>query len=160
MLTIPSDGPLHTELKNAVQTGKSFVVQLDTGKTSRSGQYEQFVVTPLYGSDRPILEKLSLDEVRDKIFQSIRDTVAIDENMVLTLDTKLSGVILDSLDLVEITMGLEDEFDIEIDDKIAEKFKCIRDIAGHIFKKLTEPESDELGPDVLAVNDSPFVGRA
>ena len=42
----------------------------------------------------------------------------------------------DSLDAVEIIMALEDEFDIEIPDEEAEKFKNIGDIAKFVEQKL------------------------
>ncbi len=38
----------------------------------------------------------------------------------------------DSLDAVEVMMALEDEFDIEIPDEDAEKFKNIGDIVRYI----------------------------
>lgn len=37
----------------------------------------------------------------------------------------------DSLDAVEIVMGLEDEFEIEIPDEKAENWKTVRDIYSH-----------------------------
>jgi len=41
----------------------------------------------------------------------------------------------DSLDLVEITMALEDEFDIEIDDDDAYTFEKVGDIYNYFIKK-------------------------
>ncbi len=38
----------------------------------------------------------------------------------------------DSLDVVEIIMGLEEEFDIEIPDDEAEKIKTVQDIIDHV----------------------------
>ena len=41
----------------------------------------------------------------------------------------------DSLDAVEIVMGLEDEFEIEVEDEVAEQWKTVQDIYTH-FEKL------------------------
>ena len=146
MLTIPSDkdstcdcdrvyGPLHAAFRNAVQTCKSFVLRLDSG--------ERFTVAPL---------RLSFDEIRDKVFQAIYDAVVVDKT--LTLETKLSEVVEDSLDSVEILMEVEDAFDIDIDVSdetlrhIISRFKSIRDIANCVFEELSKSKSDELGPEL------------
>ena len=42
----------------------------------------------------------------------------------------------DSLDEVELLMALEDEFDIEIPDQDAEKFKTVKDIVDYVELKV------------------------
>ena len=42
----------------------------------------------------------------------------------------------DSLDIVEITVGVEEKFNLEIPDEDAEKFKTIRDIASYLEEQL------------------------
>lgn len=41
----------------------------------------------------------------------------------------------DSLDVVEIVMGLEEEFDVEIPDEDAEKIKTVKQIVDYIDEK-------------------------
>jgi len=41
----------------------------------------------------------------------------------------------DSLDEIEIVMALEDEFDIDIDDEDAEKFKTFKDVVKFVQSK-------------------------
>lgn len=54
----------------------------------------------------------------------------------LTIDTHLMNDLgADSLDTVEIAMGIEDEFGIDIEDREAEKLKTIRDIVNLIELK-------------------------
>jgi acyl carrier protein len=38
----------------------------------------------------------------------------------------------DSLDAVELIMAIEDEFDIEINDEVAQNMKTVRDIVTHL----------------------------
>lgn len=42
----------------------------------------------------------------------------------------------DSLDAVEVMMDIEDEFEIEIPDEDAEKFKNIKDIVAYVESKI------------------------
>lgn len=51
------------------------------------------------------------------------NTITIDENTVLISDLGLS-----SLDLVNLAVAVEDEFDIEIPDRIIKTFKTVGDV--------------------------------
>lgn len=69
------------------------------------------------------------------MFEKIRDIIVeqlgLDNADALTMETSLKEDLdADSLDAVEVIMALEDEFDIEIPDEEAEKFKTI----GHIVE--------------------------
>ncbi len=69
----------------------------------------------------------------DKVKEIIIDQLGLDADREIKPATSLMGDLeADSLDAVEIIMALEDEFDIEIPDEDAEKFKNIGDIAGYI----------------------------
>lgn len=75
---------------------------------------------------------------REKIFESVKKVVmeAIDEEgKVITEDTSIVDELgLDSLDIVEMLMALEEEFDISIDDSVAEKFVKVSDVIDYIEK--------------------------
>lgn len=75
---------------------------------------------------------------REEIFESVKKVVmeAIDEEgKVITEDTSIVDELgLDSLDIVEMLMALEEEFDISIDDSIAEKFVKVSDVIDYIEK--------------------------
>lgn len=71
--------------------------------------------------------------VFDKVKTIIIDQLGLDADTVVEPTTSMMGDLeADSLDAVEIIMALEDEFDIEIPDEEAEKFKNIGDIATFI----------------------------
>ena len=75
---------------------------------------------------------------REEIFESVKKVVmeAIDEEgKVITEDTSIVDELgLDSLDIVEMLMALEEEFDISIDDSVAEKFVKVSDVIDDIEK--------------------------
>ncbi|MBE6083475.1 MULTISPECIES: acyl carrier protein [Tissierellales] len=75
------------------------------------------------------------------VFEKIRNIIAeqleIDDSEEITLETSIMGDLdADSLDAVEVMMGIEDEFDIEIPDEDAEKFKNIGDIVNYVQSKI------------------------
>ena len=49
----------------------------------------------------------------------------------------------DSLDIIEIVMALECEFDIEIPDKVSKKFITIQDVIDYINKKVKKIEKKD-----------------
>ena len=66
--------------------------------------------------------------VFDKVREIIAEQLDVDTEEI-TLDTSLiKDLEADSLDAVEIIMALEDEYNIEIPDEVAEEFKTVGDI--------------------------------
>ena len=65
------------------------------------------------------------------IFERVREIIAeqlsVDDIEEITMETSLTKDLeADSLDAVEIIMALEDEYDIEIPDEVAEEFKTVK----------------------------------
>ena len=75
---------------------------------------------------------------REEIFESVKNVVmdAIgEEEKTITEDTSIVDELgLDSLDIVEMLMALEEEFEISIDDSAAEKFVKVSDVIDYIEK--------------------------
>ena len=70
------------------------------------------------------------------VFEKIRDIIVdqlkLEETMV-TMDTNLmKDLEADSLDAVEILMGIEEEFDLEIPDEEAETFQLVGDLVKYV----------------------------
>ena len=63
----------------------------------------------------------------EKIRAMICEEYEIDEDEV-TPETNLEDLNFDSLDMVEIAMDIEDEFNVEVPDDALEKFQTIGDI--------------------------------
>ncbi len=73
----------------------------------------------------------------DKIVEIIAEQLGIEGVEDITTETSLmKDLEADSLDAVEIIMALEDEFNIEISDEEAEKFKNIGNIAKYIEENI------------------------
>ncbi len=74
----------------------------------------------------------------DKIFIKVRKLIAdhlrVDEARI-TMETAFKEDLrADSLDLVELIMGLEETFDLEIEETAAENIKTVGDAVGYIQK--------------------------
>ncbi len=75
------------------------------------------------------------------VFEKVRDIIAehleIEEVETIKPETSLmKDLEADSLDAVEVMMDIEDEFEIEIPDEDAEKFKNIKDIVAYVESKI------------------------
>ncbi len=57
------------------------------------------------------------------------------EKMSLSANTTFEELNIDSLDMVELLMGIEDEFDITVDDEDVENFTTLGDVAEYISNK-------------------------
>jgi acyl carrier protein len=66
-----------------------------------------------------------------KVRDVIADVLKINESEISN-DSKLSELGADSLDKVEIMMGLEEEFDLDVSDEEAEKMNTVQDIIDYI----------------------------
>ncbi len=54
----------------------------------------------------------------------------------LTMDTTFEDIDADSLDIVELVMALEEEFDLEISDQEIENIKTVGDVVKYIESKV------------------------
>ena len=68
----------------------------------------------------------------DKTFEKIRDIVVeqlgVEADEVSIDSTFIDDLGADSLDIVELIMAFEEEFNIEIPDEAAEKIKTVQDV--------------------------------
>lgn len=70
--------------------------------------------------------------VFDKVKEIINDTLSCGED-IITMDAVLIDDLgADSLDIVELVMALEEEFDLEIPDSDAEKVVTVGDVVEYI----------------------------
>ncbi len=75
---------------------------------------------------------MSSEEVFDKVKEIIVEQLGAAESAV-TLDASfIDDLGADSLDIVELIMSLEEEFDMEIPDSDAEKIVTVNDVVEYI----------------------------
>jgi acyl carrier protein len=69
--------------------------------------------------------------VFDKVKSIVVDQLGVDEADV-SLETTFEELNADSLDIVELIMALEEEFDLDIPDEEAEKIRTVGDAVNYI----------------------------
>lgn len=72
------------------------------------------------------------DEIFEKVKKIIVEQLGVAENTINTEASFLDDLGADSLDIVELIMALEEEFDIEIPDADAEKVSTVGDVVDYI----------------------------
>ncbi len=75
---------------------------------------------------------MSSEEVFEKIKRIIVDLLQVSEDTVTMESHFIDDLGADSLDLVELIMGIEEEFNIEIPDGDAEKVVTVGDVVEYI----------------------------
>ena len=77
--------------------------------------------------------------VFDKIREIISDKLGISEDEI-TMDTSFEDLGADSLDIVELIMAIEEEYDVQVSDTEAEKAKTVGDVVKYINTLVGEEE--------------------
>ncbi|HER24210.1 MAG TPA: acyl carrier protein [Candidatus Atribacteria bacterium] len=73
-------------------------------------------------------------ESMDKIKKIIVDQLGVDESKITEDSSFVDDLGADSLDIVELIMAFEEEFDLEIPDEDAEKIKTVGDVVKYLSK--------------------------
>lgn len=75
---------------------------------------------------------MSEQEIFEKVKDIVVEQLGVEAEKVTKEATFVDDLAADSLDIVELVMGIEEEFDIEIDDSEAEKIVTIGDVVEYI----------------------------
>ncbi|GHV46568.1 acyl carrier protein [Clostridia bacterium] len=78
--------------------------------------------------------------VFDKVKAIIVEQLSIDEDKVKEDSNLIDDLGADSLDVVDLIMSLEEEFEIEIPDEDVEKIKTVENIVKYISANTKEEE--------------------
>lgn len=70
--------------------------------------------------------------VQDKVSKIIVDQLGVEEDEVTSAASFTDDLGADSLDIVELVMAFEEEFDLEIPDEDAEKITTVKDAVNYI----------------------------
>jgi len=77
-------------------------------------------------------EEITPDEVTERVLDTVRNYEKVDSAKVTKTSHLIKDLGLDSLDVVEVVMALEDEFCIEIPDEQADNIASIPDAVSYI----------------------------
>lgn len=83
---------------------------------------------------------MNQEEILAKLKAIVMDRLSVDENQIKPEASFVEDLSADSLDIVELIMGIEEEFDIEIPDEDAEKLTTVGEAAEYIKSKLTSQD--------------------
>ena len=75
---------------------------------------------------------MTSEEIFDKVKEIIVEQLGVAENAVTAEASFIDDLGADSLDLVDLIMALEEEFDLEIPDSDAEKVVTVGDVVDYI----------------------------
>ena len=71
-------------------------------------------------------------EMEQKLIDIIAEQLSVDREKVVPGASFVDDLGADSLDLVELIMAMEEAFDVEIADEVAEKIVTVQDAVNHI----------------------------
>ncbi|NBX69088.1 MAG: acyl carrier protein [Proteobacteria bacterium] len=74
--------------------------------------------------------------VEEKVKSIIVEQLGVDMETVTPEASFIDDLGADSLDIVELVMTMEEEFDLEIPDEDAEKIKTVNDVISYIKTKV------------------------
>ena len=79
---------------------------------------------------------MKLEEVQAKLKEIVMDRLNAEEEQIKPEASFVEDLGADSLDIVELIMGIEEEFDIEIPDEDAEKLTTDGEAMNYVKAKL------------------------
>ncbi|KAF8661186.1 hypothetical protein HU200_003217 [Digitaria exilis] len=80
-------------------------------------------------------------ETVDKVCNIVKEQLALPDGTAITAESKFAELGADSLDTVEIVMGLEEAFGITVDETSAQDIATVQDAANLIEKLVLEKAS-------------------
>jgi len=76
------------------------------------------------------------EELLSRLKEIIVDRLDVEDEQIVPEASFVEDLGADSLDIVELIMGIEEEFDIEIPDEDAEKLTTVGEAMNYTFSKL------------------------
>jgi acyl carrier protein len=73
--------------------------------------------------------------LQPKVAKIIEEQLGVDQEKIKPEASFIDDLGADSLDIVELVMAMEEEFDIEIPDEDAEKLKTVSDVTNYLTSK-------------------------
>jgi len=70
--------------------------------------------------------------VEQRVKEIICEQLGVSEDQITAEASFIDDLGADSLDIVELVMALEEEYDLEIPDEEAEKARTVQDVVGYI----------------------------
>lgn len=75
----------------------------------------------------------------DRIKEILIDQLKVDES-IINRDVSFDSLAVDSLELLELVVSIEEEFDISLDDQKLSKLETLGEMANYILEKITDEQ--------------------
>ncbi|ODV79776.1 acyl carrier protein [Suhomyces tanzawaensis NRRL Y-17324] len=108
-----------------------FAVRAARAPAARISLASHFVKPVRFYAVAPI----SREEVATRAFEALKTVAALQESKITLESSFQKDLGLDSLDTVEALVALEEEFDLEIPDKISDEIKTVGEAVNYIFEE-------------------------
>ena len=113
--------------------GKSTTASNLSAALSQNGmKVMQIGCDPKSDSTKALMGGTAIPTVLDKIREFVVEQLSVEPELVDIDSNLMDDLEADSLDAVEIIMAVEEEFDLEIPDADAEKFRTVRDMVEYV----------------------------
>ena len=86
----------------------------------------------------PLREESNVPSVEEKVIEIVCENLGVNKEQVTRQTSFQEDVGADSLDIVELVMELEEEFEITIPDEQAEKIKTVGEAIDYIERELAK----------------------
>jgi len=73
-----------------------------------------------------------VDNILDRVIDIVAEELAVDRDEVTEDSSFIEDLGADSLDVVELVMAFEEEFDVEIPDEDAENIRTVEDAVSYL----------------------------
>ena len=73
--------------------------------------------------------------MQDKVIKIIEEQLGVESDRIKPEASFIDDLGADSLDIVELVMAMEEEFEIEIPDEDAENLKTVQDVMNYLQSK-------------------------
>ena len=70
-------------------------------------------------------DEVDVEAIEKKVIKIISDQIGVDKSEITHEISFINDLNVDSLDIIELVMGVEDEFDMSIPDEEAEKIQTV-----------------------------------
>lgn len=86
----------------------------------------------------------SKNEIFEKTRAIIAEKLNLEEETITPESSILEDLGADSLDIVDLVMALEEEFDIQVPDEDMENLTTVGDVVNYIARRLSAEEEEEV----------------
>ncbi|MFO0966173.1 MAG: acyl carrier protein [Gemmataceae bacterium] len=76
------------------------------------------------------------EKIKERVIQIVSNNLGVNKEQITDATSFTEDIGADSLDIVELVMELEEEFEITIPDEEAEKIKTVGEAIDYIVKEL------------------------